>query len=101
MGAAALGGVSPSESDFYSVSSGESLTFFVSVHIEKGRDGLFNLIVNGTGYGYWLLTDLKRGIYHVRLTYRALTNLYDMELFGDFWRGAVHTPFVEFCSIKP
>jgi hypothetical protein len=100
-GSGSTGWISPSESDFYLVMPGESKTFFVSVHIEKGRDGLFNLIVNDTGKGYWLLPGLKLGIYQVRLTYRTLTNLFDTELFEDLWRGLVHTPFVEFCLVQP
>ncbi len=101
LGGGSHGWFGPSESDFYLVSSGESVTFSVSAHIEKGRNGLFNMIVDGAGYGYWLFADLKLGIYQIRLTYKALKNLFGMELIEDSWRGMVNTPFVEFCLIKP
>ncbi len=101
LGGGSTGWAGAGESDFYLVSSGESITFFLSAHIEKGRDGLFNLIVSGAGYGYWLFTDLKLGIYQIRLTYRTLTHVFGMDSFEDLWRGMVNTPFVEFCSLKP
>jgi hypothetical protein len=101
LGGGSLGWIGPGESDFHLLMSGESVTFFLRAHIERRTDGLLNLIVNGTGGGYWSLDGLKLGAYQVQLAYRSLTNKLDMRLFEDFWRGRVHTPFVEFCLVQP
>ncbi|MGB3694038.1 MAG: hypothetical protein WA896_00880 [Spirulinaceae cyanobacterium] len=100
LGGGGLGWVGIRESDFHLVSSGESVTFFVSVHIERERDGLFNLIVDGTARGYWSLPDLKLGIYQIRLTYNSSIDSFGTPLSEDFWRGMVNTPFVEFCLFR-
>ncbi len=101
LGGGSTGWFGPSESDFHLIVPKESLTFSVKAHVEKGKDGLFNMVVNGTGGGYWLFTGLKLGIYQIRLTYKAMTNFFDKEFFEDLYEGLVHTPFVEFCLIKP
>ncbi|OUL35527.1 hypothetical protein BV372_10780 [Nostoc sp. T09] len=100
LGGGSTGWVGSKESDYHLVKPQESVTFFVTAHIEGRTDGLLNLIVNGTGYGYWSLEGLKLGIYQLQLTYRALTNPPDGGLFEDLWKGMVHTPFVEFCLIQ-
>jgi hypothetical protein len=101
LGGGSHGWVGARESDYHLVEPGKSVTFFVSAHFERQTDGLLNLIVDGTGYGYWSFNGLKLGIYQVRLAYRPLTNSLDIGSFEDFWRGMVHTPFVEFCLVQP
>jgi hypothetical protein len=100
LGGGSTGWVGARESDYYLIEPKESVTFFVNAHFEKQTDGLLNLIVRGTGYGYWSCNGLKSGTYQVRLAYRSRTNPLDMELFEDCWRGMVHTPFVEFCLVE-
>ncbi len=89
LGGGSHGWVSPTESDFHACCRGESVTFFVNAHVEKRTDGLLNLIVDGTGYGYWSFNGLKSGIYQIRLIYRSLTNQFMLNLFEDFWKGMV------------
>ncbi|MDZ7956747.1 MAG: hypothetical protein RMY34_02365 [Aulosira sp. DedQUE10] len=101
LGGGSTGWVGAGESDYHLLKPKESVTFFVSAHIERQTDGLLNLIVRGTGRGYWSFNGLELGTYQVRLTYRSLTNPLDIRLFEDFWRGMVHTPFVEFCLVQP
>jgi hypothetical protein len=101
LGGGSHGWVAPQESDFYLVMPGESVTFFVSAYIEKQTDGLLNLIIHGTGYGYWLLKGLTLGVYQLRLAYRSLIHPFEIGLFEDLWKGVVHTPFVKFCLVQP
>ncbi|MDZ7959898.1 MAG: hypothetical protein RMY34_18780 [Aulosira sp. DedQUE10] len=101
LGGGSHGWVGAGESDYHLLEPKESVTFFVSAHTERQNDGLLNLIVDGTGYGYWSFNGLKLGTYQVRLAYRSRTNPLDIELFEDIWRGMVHTPFVEFCLVQP
>ncbi|WP_392408604.1 hypothetical protein ACF3DV_10960 [Chlorogloeopsis fritschii PCC 9212] len=101
LGAGSTGWIGARESDYHLVEPGKSVTFFVSAHIERQTDGLLSLIVRGTGRGYWSFNSLELGSYQVRLTYRSLTNPLDIGSFEDFWRGMVHTPFVEFCLVQP
>ncbi len=100
LGGGSTGWFGFSESDFHSIVPEGSLIFVAIAHVER-KDELFNMVVNGTGGGYWLFTGLKLGIYQVRLTYKALTNFFDTEFFEDSCSCLVHTPFVEFCLIKP
>ena len=100
LGGGSHGWAGPKESDYYLVKPGESVNFFIIAHIQRQTDGLLNLIVNGTGRGYWSLDGLKLSVYQLQLTYRSLTNPLDVGLFEDFWRGMVHTPFVEFCLVQ-
>jgi len=100
LGGGSTGWFGPQESDYYLVKPGESVTFFVTAYIQRQTDGLLNLRVNGTGYGYWSLDGLKLGVYQLQLTYRSLTNQFDAGLFEDCWMGMVNTPFVEFCFIQ-
>ncbi|MDM9380273.1 hypothetical protein QUB80_06095 [Chlorogloeopsis sp. ULAP01] len=100
LGAGSTGWVGPGESDYHLVEPGKSVMFFVSAHIERQTDGLLSLIVRGTGRGYWSFNSLELGIYQVRLAYRSLTNPLDIGSLEDFWRGMVHTPFVEFCLVQ-
>ncbi|MBW4557949.1 MAG: hypothetical protein KME59_18845 [Trichormus sp. ATA11-4-KO1] len=101
LGGGSHGWVGARESDYLLVEPGKSVTFFVSAYVERQRNGLLNLIVDGTGYGYWLFNGLELGTYLVRLTYRSLTHPFNTGVFEDFWRGMVHTPFVEFCLVQP
>jgi hypothetical protein len=101
LGGGSHGWFAPRESDFYLVMPRESIVFFVSAYIEKQTDGLLNLIIHGTGYGYWSLKGLALGSYQLRLAYRSLIHPFDIDLFEDLWKGMVHTPFVKFCLVQP
>ncbi|MBD2531001.1 hypothetical protein H6G97_16000 [Nostoc flagelliforme FACHB-838] len=92
------------ESDFPLVMPGENFTFFLySLLYWQKRDQFILRIEAGDG-GYCIFTDIKAGVYQIRLTYNnkdAMAEIYDREtrntkLIEGIWMGIVSTPKVEF-----